>query len=567
MRSILLLTLVLLARITFAQNPTKTYKATVERATVFLQGAQLTSSQKISLSTGTTDVIFEGVSPYAQPDLVQATATGEAVIMDVQYQIRYAEQAPPKPDDPARRKLERDIRMVVDSLTEIDFDRKALTQQAANLQAERQVVVSNRLMRGELQRDSLRLFAESVAFLRTRLADIDALLLKNERELYRLNNFRSEVETRRQRMQTLLNGNFDTPENAPAPIPQIIVTLFAERPLSTELAVNYYVPQAGWAASYDLRAKSTTTDIELNHKAQVWQQTGLNWKDVPLTLSTGNPNQSSIKPTLSPTYLTFFDPNYQIQRDAMAKKEVPGRLRAMPSAPLANGANSNKDQAAEVFKAEDDGVDRFTTMTENMLRVEYDINLRYTIESDGKPHNVVIQQRKLPASYNYAVVPKLDPDVFLIARVTDWESLNLIPGAARMYFDGSYVGQTNITPNSTNDTLQLNLGRDKSIVVKRVKVKDKSKEKTFGDSREVTQTFEITVRNTKNTSIRLIVEDQMPISNDADIKVEYLEYSKAKFNENTGKLTWDLKLDSRESKKLVFSYAVKMPKDRTVSNL
>lgn len=89
----------------------------------------------------------------------------------------------------------------------------------------------------------------------------------------------------------------------------------------------------------------------------------------------------------------------------------------------------------------------------------------------------------------------------------------------------------------------------------------------MSDQKIVTKTFEITVRNTKALPIRLLVEDQMPIAQDAAIKIEYLEYSKASFNPDSGKLIWDLKLDPKDSKKLVFSYEVKYPKDRVVTNL
>jgi uncharacterized protein (TIGR02231 family) len=546
-----------------AQNSPKTIKAKLDRVTVFFSGAQMYSAERVTLSPGSTDIIWEGVSPQVQPESVQATASGnDAAVMDVQYHLRYAEVAATKPDDPARKKLLQSIKMLADSITELGFDEKALTQAAANLQTERAVVVNNRMTRGDYKRDSLVLLKESMDYLRGRLSDIDGLLLQNQRAQYRLGVQKGEMQQRMSNLQLLLQGNYNATGDSPEPTPQIIVTIYSEKPITTDITIQYFVGNAGWTASYDLRAKSSDKDVELNHKAQVWQNTGLDWKDVPLTLSTGDPNQNSVKPTLQPYYLTFNPPYaaYQGNREKRAQ------------APMNSNNNDNTLSEVAVIgyganKQDRDGVQDYTVVTENLLRVEYEIKLRYTIKNDGKPHNVVIQQKKLPASFNYAAVPKLDPDVFLMARVTEWEDLNLIPGEARLFFDGTYVGETTINPNSTSDTLQLNLGRDKSIVMKRIKLKDKSKEKTFGDTREVTQTYEITIRNTKNLPIRMIVEDQMPISQDADIKIEYNDYDKARFNENTGKLTWDFKIDSKDTRKCTFSYTVKMPKDRPVFNL
>jgi uncharacterized protein (TIGR02231 family) len=213
------------------------------------------------------------------------------------------------------------------------------------------------------------------------------------------------------------------------------------------------------------------------------------------------------------------------------------------------------------------GVEDYTKVSENMIRVEYEIKLPYTILPDGQQHTVVIQNRKIPAMYQYSVVPKIDPDAFLMARVTDWEDMKLVAGAARIYFDDSYVGESYINPNTVNDTLLLNLGRDKSIVVKRQKMKDKSKERILSDTKILTREFEITVRNTKSAPIRITVEDQMPVSRDAAIKVENQEDSKAKYNSDTGKLVWDFKLDSKDNKRIVFRYEVRYPKDRLVPNL
>ncbi len=541
----------------------KIIKTSVQKATVFTQGAELFSTETVNLPIGPTDIIFENISPYLSQNSLQANISGDAVIMDVRYNLKYA-TAVPKIADPARKKLERDLKIVTDSLIELGFVTKGVQNRTNNFTTERQVLLQNRLMRGELQRDSLRLFTQSIDFLRLRLNDIDAELLQLDREKYRLLLIQHLLETRQAALQTLLSGNYQEEEANPQPVPQIIVTVLAERAVSTQITVHYFVPQAGWTASYDLRAAKASPEIELNHQAGVYQSTGLDWSKVLLTLSTGNPNQSNDKPILSPTYLNF-DVPIAYGRDDRAKMAA-GNLNNYTNMPVTKPESEVTTTLEEVVE-DKDGVSDYVTVNENMLRIEYEISVPYTIQSDGKPHNVVIQERKIPAVYNYTVVPKLDPDVFLVARLTDWEEMNLLPGPARVYFDGSYVGQTHLNPNNIGDTLQVNLGRDKSIVVKRIKVKDKSKEKTMSDQKIVTKTFEISVRNTKNVPIRLIVEDQMPIVQDAAIKIDYLEYSKARFNPDTGKLIWDLKLDPKDSKKLLFSYEVKYPKDRMLRNL
>lgn len=559
--------------VSFAQND-KTVKTTVQRATIFQQGALLSSTELVSIGSGTTNIIFENVSPYLLQNSLQAAGKNDLVIMDIQYRLKYAEQTKTdvKPDDPKVIRWKDEMKAAQDSLDDLNFVKKDIQNRTTTLQTERSVLVNNRMMRGDLQRDSLALFMQSIDFLRKRQNDIDSELLKLEKESFKENRLRSQLNTHIATLNSLIQGIGTPTNNSPTkPVPQVIVTVMSERATAAEITLTYFVQQAGWTASYDLRASKENQNIDLKHRAAVYQNTGIDWKDVLLTLSTGDPNQGNTKPVLTPQYLAY---NMPIQNYRSAAK----MKQAMPQVAYQNNNMAGNAPAAEMEKKEQldevvvvseerDGVADFTQIHENMMRIEYEIKLKYTIESDNKAHNVVIQSKTIPAVYSYSVVPKLDPDAFLMARVTDWEDMNLMPGAARIYFDNSYIGESFINPRNTNDTLQLNLGRDKSIIVTRTKVKDKCKDKVMSDNHLLTQVYDITVRNTKNSPIRIVIEDQMPVTKEQDIKIEYLENSGARFNSETGKLIWDFNLKSKDSKKLTFSYEVKSPKDKALSSL
>ncbi len=551
----------------------KTVKTTVQKATVFLQGAQLSSTETVSLPAGVTNVIFEGVSPYMTESSLQATGKGgsDFVIMDVRYNLKYTEAKPKtlKADggtiDPNRQRYERELKEVSDSLIELGFVLTGVTYQRNNLTTERGILTGNKMMRGDFRRDSLPLLSQSIEYLRTRLNNIDLESLKIDRELYRLNLIKTRLSTKQAELQQLIAGNY--PKNpvvdaAPKPVSQVIVTVQCDVPTVAQVNIAYFVPNAGWAVSYDLRASKDSPNIDLRHKASVYQNTGVDWKDVMLTLSTGNPSVSNVKPTLSPFFINYMQA-YAYRQDINNGNLLSNRNQAAPAAAGAVHIDSRKTTEEKEDYAPRDASD-FVTINNGMLRVEYEIKLRYTIESDNKPHNVSIQNKSMPAIYTYSVIPKLDPDAFLMARITGWEDMNLIQGQARVYFDGSFVGETTINPNDTHDTLQLNLGRDKSISVTRVKVKDKSKERILSDMKVLTKTYEIQVRNTKSNAIRIVVEDQIPVTQDNTIKIEKTEDSGATFGENSGKLTWDFKLSGRDTKKLIFSYDIKYAKDKTL---
>ena len=178
-----------------------------------------------------------------------------------------------------------------------------------------------------------------------------------------------------------------------------------------------------------------------------------------------------------------------------------------------------------------------------------------------------IQNHNLTAEYKYSSAPKLDKDAFLLASIAGWEELNLLPGEANVYFEGTFINNTYIDPNNTEDTLKLSLGRDKRIVISRERVKDFTSKKVIGGKKKELYIFEIEVRNTQSGPVMITIEDQVPVSQNKEITVELISRAGAQYEESTGKLTWELELAPKESKKLSFEFEVQYPKDKVISGL
>ena len=164
-------------------------------------------------------------------------------------------------------------------------------------------------------------------------------------------------------------------------------------------------------------------------------------------------------------------------------------------------------------------------------------------------------------------VPRVEKEAFLLAEINEYSKYNLLPGEANIIFEGLYVGKTMINPNQTSDTLNLSMGRDKKISIKREKVVDKSGTRFLSSKKEQTFTYDITVRNNKKEAINMLLKDQYPLSTDKEIEIEILEISSATANKETGVLTWELKLAPNETKKIRISYKVRYPKDKVIDNL
>jgi uncharacterized protein (TIGR02231 family) len=209
----------------------------------------------------------------------------------------------------------------------------------------------------------------------------------------------------------------------------------------------------------------------------------------------------------------------------------------------------------------------YVTTIQTSLNTEFDISLPYTVSSANKPTLVDIRNYDLKADYNYSSAPKLDKDAFLLAKAAGWEELSLLPGEANIFFEGTFTGKSYIDPNNIKDTLTLSLGRDKRIVVKRDKLKELTSRKFIGANQKETYAWEISIRNTKTEAIKISLEDQIPVSQNTQIEVTAVDLAGAKYNKDTGKLSWELTMQPNETKKIVFKYEVKYPKDKQVNGL
>jgi hypothetical protein len=138
-------------------------------------------------------------------------------------------------------------------------------------------------------------------------------------------------------------------------------------------------------------------------------------------------------------------------------------------------------------------------------------------------------------------------------------------GEASVYYDGTYVGKTNLSPGGTEDTIQLSLGIDKNIAIKRHKIKEKCTQKILENDILHQYTFEVLIKNSRTIKIEMDIEDQLPLTYDKNITIERKELSGAKYDDVTGILKWRINISAKDSKKLILTYQIKAPKTMPVA--
>ncbi|MFM2223918.1 MAG: hypothetical protein RJA07_120 [Bacteroidota bacterium] len=534
------------AKFSFADKEITT-KASIKSVVIYLQGAEVTNVFKAQIPSGQSTIIVQGLPANLNQSTLQVGAEKGVIIQSTEYRMNYLNQ---------NQKSDR-LKALTDTLEMLNIIHQKLENQKNVLDDQIATLAANKVVGGantgmsvaELQKLMDYTFAKTIQ-LKTDIMDVDTKEAKNQEKINRISNQMNEE-----------NAKINQPSG------EVVLQLVSNNSTNADFNLTYMTPNAGWTPIYDLRCENIQSKIKLFYKAQVYQNTGMAWNDVKITISTGNPNESGTSPVMQPWYLQFG----QVYTQQRAKYKSAAPAQAPVAYSLNNTLSTSSGAATYQWDAGADvaqgSLAQYTTVTESQLNATFDIDLKYDIPADGKVHLVSMVDYELPATYQYYAAPKLDKDAFLLARITDWEKLNLLPANTNIFFEGTYVGQSYVDTRNTRDTLSFSLGRDKKVIIKRQKIKDYSSTKLIGTNRKEEFTYDITLRNTKKDAIQLIILDQYPLTTDKDIEIELLEQSNASVDAEKAQLTWRFEMKPQENKTLRLHYSVKYPKDKVINNL
>jgi len=538
-------------------NEKEIIKSTISEVSVYAQGAQIYRKASYTIKPGITEVIIEGICATIDPNSIQVKATGNVIILDSKHSIFY-----PKPEEVALEglplKIRKDIQFLQDSINAIQFDLQEIQDEIDVLTATKTILISNGAIRGQGKvNDSINLLKQAVDYYSVKMLELNKRIQqlnrkkadKTERKrgmddrIYKLRNYQS-------------NANLNPENNEPTH--RIIVTLSAKEIVSGKFTISYLVSEAGWTPLYDIRSDISSGKINLNYKAQVYQNTGTDWDNVNLNISTNNPYQNKTKPTLHPWYIDY---NMYKQEQVSYKNNRTMPPRSMADKAKSYGFSTSTDSEMEVNAL---SATEFVQVIDHVISAEFKIDLPYSIKSNSEQHMVLVKNIDLEVKYNYFAAPKLDNGAYLVAQLSKLDELQLIPAKANIFFEGSYIGETYIDPTTMEDTLNLSLGKDPNIIIRRNLLKKDCKEKIVGNYIEKTYSYAIEVKNLKSNGINIILQDQLPITQNTDITIEALDMSKGRYDDKTGIIEWDLNIKTKETKTIEFQYKVKYNKDQNL---
>ncbi|MBL7950455.1 MAG: DUF4139 domain-containing protein [Flavobacteriales bacterium] len=529
MRTTILLLSVFATTISFAQTGKLiTVDPGIERMTVYLNGGEVRTSTEVDLAAGLNTIELKELSQFMYVQSVQVAIKGELAILSVN---------PAEDRIPADRSEPR-IARLQDSLEMLNTRVIELNDRIGANQAAKQMLTSNYDIGGSNAVTTAEALAKTADFFHDRTLKLNRDISADSREKLKLEEVQRNAAAELAKLESA--GGRERKK--------VTVVVNTDRAMRTKVELRYLVANTGWSPAYDLVAANNTGPITLRYKAQVYNNTGIDWKKMNLVLSTADPSLGASSPALA---------RWELGGGGGSGSGVDGRFdqgdykQSQNMAPSLNGWN--------------DASQHYEMITVSEVTAEFKIKRTYDIPSDARPYMVEVAEHTLPATYSYVAIPKVDCDAFLMARITGWETLDLVDGPANVYYEDSYVGESMISTAGINDTLDLSLGRDNDIRVERKELEDRTSRKVIGSERKQTLTYEITVKNTTTAPIHLVLRDQIPVSMNDQIKVQVLELSGGELDAPEGLVEWPMDLQPAASSTVKLSFEIRHPKGWNVS--
>ncbi|MBK7409791.1 MAG: mucoidy inhibitor MuiA family protein [Saprospirales bacterium] len=610
---IILLSALFLPFLLFSQtNPEKPVESKIDSVTVFLEGAQIHRSGQLEAPIGRSKWVLKGLSPFIDPQSIQIKTNSELILLSANHRLNFLEV-----ED--KGAMQQEILSLQDSIQVINALVNTLAEEEQLLKANRSIGGSQTGIKPEDLQTVNTYYVERIKAIRLNTLAFQKRITAHNVRIQQLQN---QLQQNKKDPEKASGEVVFELECKRAQKAQIVVSYIAGQagwfPLydirakdvnsDIELVYRARVHQStgeDWKqvsltfSNADPSASGALPDLQPWYLSfnQIYRQQPSAYYDInPGSGAGGQVNgrvmdRQTGEPLIGATIMvegstigtvTDFDGNFILPvapNGQMLKITYVGfSAVTQPAQPFVSVymdsgvelsemvvtaySRGDKSMVAGANQSKSEKYTVPTTVIENQTNVSFRVDLPYTLQSDGEVYTVDLTSFFIPAYYEYQSVPKLDESAFLIARITDWDQYNLLEGEANLFFEDTYVGKSILDVRYLTDTLDISLGRDRNVLVKRTKVVDFARRRFIGANKVESRSWKLEVRNNKAQAINLLVYDQLPISKQNEIEVTAKELAGTQPNPDTGELRWSFNIEPRGKKEWTWGYEVKYPKDR-----
>ncbi|MBN1520430.1 MAG: mucoidy inhibitor MuiA family protein [Spirochaetales bacterium] len=520
----------------------------VAKVTVYSDRALVTRQAELALPKGESTVLFSNLPAALDPSSVQVSGTGAFTLRDVRVASRQLSRdvsAQLKALEDEKRRQEAMLGAVNDSIKEAEAERLFLAEMVKRL-------TSNAGDSEALPMDTAA-WAKMLDFQRSRNEAINADLREARAKLPAI---QAEIDRLAREIRALGSG-------VRLSVYEVELVLDAASAAKASIELSYLVAGPSWRPDYVLRANSADGSLSVQYRALVRQNTGEDWTNAAMQLSTARPQTGGSLPELYPWYVDVYQPRVLSKSSAS---------RGAEEAP-APAAAAYMDLYAEQESAEPPMETATARADSGATAVLFSIAGTTTLASDNKERTLTVAMLNLSAAYSWAAVPKLSPYAYYRADVTNGSDYPFLAGPTHVYVDGSYVADADMPAVPTGGSFRCDLGIDEAVSVERELVK-KFDETTGLVSKKSKTTWEykLTVKNGNRRDVVVELSDQLPVSVNEQIVIKLLAPAYTKdtdtlTRDERGIFTWKLSLAPGKESSVTLSFSAEYPKDVEVTGL
>ena len=523
----------------------------IQSVTVFKNRALVERSAQKELKKGDHKIVFENLPLGIDPDSIQVNGSNNVILQDVKLKNVY----PKSTSDKERKELENEKQRMDELIAEIEDN-------MANLNGQKNFLQNMAATASESQKKSIFVLMPPEKL----MANLDFYrksLDKTDTQIRKLSKEKAELQ---KSLKIVINEQKRFNNKGLKEMRQVELSLFVEEACSIDLKLSYIIFNASWKPVYDLRASSTEKKMNVSYNAVVSQNTGEKWEDVYLKLSTAQAHLSATQPELSPWFIDFYaEPQFDMMLEKADRKRSKKKNARMLSA--------KAEMSVEAMEISEPMLRPEAIVETGATSVVFAIPGKNTISDNGEEHKVGISAFEFKADYQYNSVPKMSPFAFLTAKVKNTSDFPMLAGKSNVFLDNNFVTSSQIPLVAPNEEFKTSLGIDEGIKIEHKLINKFHKDEgLFSKKAKVSYEFKIIIKNNKITDENIVVEDQIPISQNNEIKVELIE-PKYKDDSETLKITeskflkWEIKLKTKEEYIIPIKFQVEYPRDESIVGL
>ncbi|HME55612.1 MAG TPA: mucoidy inhibitor MuiA family protein [Candidatus Lokiarchaeia archaeon] len=527
-----------------------------ERVVIFQEGAQVTREGKCNLEAGTCIVKIRGLSTSVDTQSIRVKGTGPGKILNMIVKRAYAqEEQPGKVRDILAqiKALQRESRLLDDTIAGKEISLAQYKQSIAGSTGKYALYAAT----GKTRYETFSELDETLTGKIEGMIDEIADLQRKKKDLAKkIEVCQKEIEKINVRQGTVESN-------------EIELDLEATEADEFTFAASYVFKsssQARWQPFYEMYLQEESTDCTLKMNSLVTNNTGEDWKDIKLSLSTAN---------IRPVFVQESSP--YILRAHKRAPVSPARPRAAAPAMAPSGAHTARAKMGKTKFAmggmnKEEKEEDEVMAPEEAEPMEPDFDMETSIATEAEVHEGVgIQTYEIDGYVNvpngkdsgpfflkdFPLTAELElfwsspQGIMVVARnVVENTGQVLLPGTMRTYIDEEFVGESQADFVRPFEKFKTGVRESKIIKIKKELVdRGRKKAGTVVKDKIVRHYgYSIKIDVLADLDAKFVVMDAIPTSDSTRISVNNISFSQDPDKNETGVITWNFDTKSMDKK-------------------